>query len=118
MRKKFIILSAITAGIALICISAILTARPQDGDMAYIYQDGVEVARLALDGSDDGKIITVSGENDAENVVEVIDGKVHMLSSTCKDKICVNSGWRDSTGTPIVCMPNKIVIDVKGDSDE
>ena len=45
---------------------------------------------------------------------EIKDGKVRMLESTCKNKLCVKQSWSDQT--PIVCMPNKISLVIRNDS--
>ena len=40
--------------------------------------------------------------------IEIKNGKVRMLHSTCKNKYCVKQGW--SSSYPIICLPNKIII--------
>lgn len=40
--------------------------------------------------------------------VEVNDGKVRIIDSPCPGKTCVEQGWT----SPIVCLPNKIVVTV------
>ena len=117
MKKKLFIPIGITAAAAVGCAAVILMNKPAQGSTAYVYQDGKEIVRLPLDGSAEGKIITVAGDNGAENIVEVVNGKVHMKSATCKDQLCVKMGWRDRPNSPIVCLPHKIVIDIKGTSD-
>ncbi|MBN2286022.1 MAG: NusG domain II-containing protein [Tissierellales bacterium] len=52
------------------------------------------------------------------NIVHIEDGFVYMESSTCRDQICVLHGKICRPGEMIVCLPNKIVIEVTGiDSD-
>jgi hypothetical protein len=52
------------------------------------------------------------------NIVHIEDGCVYMESSTCRDQICVLHGKICRPGEMIVCLPNKIVIEVTGiDSD-
>lgn len=118
MKKGLIIPVGITVAAAVGCAAAILFNKPAGGSTAYVYQDGKEIARLPLDGSANGKTVTITGDDGAENIVEVLNGKVHMKSATCKDQLCVKMGWRDRPDTPIVCLPNKIVIDVKENTDE
>lgn len=36
-----------------------------------------------------------------------------MVEIDCPDGICVKTGWVDG-GTPIVCLPNRLIIEVKG----
>lgn len=44
--------------------------------------------------------------------VEIKDGKVRVVNSTCKDKLCVKEGWIDKIGESIVCLPNRISISI------
>lgn len=45
--------------------------------------------------------------------VEVQPGRIRMVEIDCPDGICVKTGWVDG-GTPIVCLPNRLIIEVKG----
>ena len=47
-------------------------------------------------------------------VVEIRDQKVRVLSSSCQQQICVLKGWTGQVHNPIICIPNKITIDVTG----
>ncbi len=117
MKKKMLIPIGITAAAAIGCAAAVLFNKAPKECTAYVYRDGEEIARLPLDGSSDGEIITVTGENGAENVIEVKNGRIHMKSASCPDQHCVNMGWRHRTDVPIVCLPNKVVIDIRDSSD-
>ncbi len=117
MRKKFWIPAGIAAVAAAGCLAAISMGKSSaQENVAYVYQDGKEVARIPLDGSTDGETLTVSGEDGMENIIEVANGKIHMKSASCLDGLCVKMGWRKHPDTPIVCLPNKVVIDIKGES--
>jgi hypothetical protein len=50
---------------------------------------------------------------DSMAVVEVIDHKARILSSNCKDRLCVKQGWSDTM--PVVCAPNKIMLKFSGE---
>ena len=43
------------------------------------------------------------------NVIEIIDGKIHVSEADCPDKTCVHTGFLQG-GAPIVCLPNRLVI--------
>jgi len=61
---------------------------------------------------DDGPVeLTVKGYN-GESYLEIIGGRVHMVDSACPDKLCVKTGWISSPGESIVCLPNRVVIEV------
>ena len=47
-------------------------------------------------------------------VVEIRDQKVRVLSSSCRQQICVRKGWTAQVHNPIICIPYKITIDITG----
>ena len=44
-------------------------------------------------------------------VIEIDDNKARISFSTCKNQQCVNKGW--SNNLPIICVPNRIMLDFK-----
>ena len=48
-------------------------------------------------------------------VVEVRDGQVRVRSSSCKQQVCVRKGWTAQVHDPIICIPNKVTVEVTGD---
>lgn len=80
-----------------------------DGSTVGIYQNGELIEKIDLNCVTTDREITVDGEN-GSNVILVSHGKIKMLSAQCPDKVCVNYGELEHGGTPIVCLPNKIVI--------
>lgn len=87
--------------------SGTLVARAHDGDGG--------TTELALDGDGTTTIASSLGEN----VVVVKDGAVHVESATCDNKDCVHQGEISQPGQQIICLPNKMWIEVvhEGDSD-
>lgn len=53
-------------------------------------------------------------ENNGYNTIKVENGKIAVIDADCPDKVCVNRGFTDSGTLPIVCLPHKLVITVKG----
>lgn len=49
------------------------------------------------------------------NIVEIENGGVKMLDADCRDKICIEEGFKSQTGQTIVCLPHKFVIEIKGE---
>jgi len=45
-------------------------------------------------------------------ILEVNEGKIRVLKSTCPNKLCVNLGYIEFPGQKIVCIPNKTVIEI------
>ena len=50
------------------------------------------------------------------NVVEIKDGKVCMEESSCKNQICVETGWISKKNEIIVCLPNQVYVTIEDDS--
>jgi len=52
------------------------------------------------------------------NIVEIIDEKVGMHEADCPDKICYSPEYISRPGETIVCLPNRVVIEVKGEKPD
>jgi len=48
--------------------------------------------------------------------VEIRDGKARILRSPCKLKVCIKSGYIQYADRISVCLPNKVVVRVEGNS--
>ncbi|MDD2400734.1 MAG: NusG domain II-containing protein [Clostridia bacterium] len=44
------------------------------------------------------------------SIIEIKDGMVRMVESTCPEKICIKQGWIKNPGQSIVCVPNEVVV--------
>ena len=74
---------------------------------AVVYKDNVEIKQLVL--AQDA-VVQVGGMR-----IEVKGGKVHVLSTDCKNQICAHEGWISEPGQSLVCLPNKVVVDIPAD---
>lgn len=81
-----------------------------------IYKDGSLVEKIDLNVVTGEREITLSGEY-GDNVILVSNGHIKMKSADCPDKLCVNHGELKSSSTPIVCLPNKVVIKFENSTD-
>ncbi len=56
-----------------------------------------------------------------EAVLEVEDGKIRVLPmprETCPLQICSSVGWIERPGQAIVCLPNRMIITISGESED
>lgn len=53
-------------------------------------------------------------QNGHMNQFIIKDGTVQMTESTCKNHICIDTGAISRTSQSIVCLPNRVVIEIKG----
>lgn len=117
--KKGLILGAVVlllmgAGIwGCFCVS-----RSRAGTWAVVYQDNAEVQRIDLSEVKEPYTITLTGEDGRENCILVEPGGISMQSAECPDKICVRTGKIHASGKPIVCLPNRIVIEILPEGEE
>ena len=82
------------------------------GDTVLVTINGERVAEYPL--SDDGEYSI----NGGSNILIISEGAAYMLEASCPDKLCVNQGKISMSGERIVCLPNKIMIEILGDGDE
>lgn len=80
------------------------------GEKIKIFVDGkpIRVYSLNMDTT-----ITIDGYK-GPSIIQVQNGKVRMLDSTCPLKICVKMGWIKRAGESIICIPNRVSILVEG----
>ena len=74
---------------------------------AIVFKDGKPIAELDLRQN---KVFILPSR---EMEIEVNEGRVRVARSDCPKQICVRSGWMKEPGEIIVCVPNKILIEVR-----
>ena len=79
----------------------------QKGSRVVVNAAGVKYEYSAeLDGT-----YTVAGEL-GPTTFEIKDGRVRITDSPCPNKTCISQGWHN----PLVCLPNKVMITVEGET--
>ncbi len=79
-----------------------------------IYKDGELVEKVDLNCVTISREIKISGEY-GDNIILIENNSVKMKSADCPDKVCVSHGKLVSNASPIVCLPNKLVIKFEDD---
>ena len=67
---------------------------------------------------DQDETFVFEGENGGRNVVVIENGLVFVSEANCPDQICVNHKPTNQTADPIVCLPNKLVVEVSAPDSE
>ncbi|MEJ2644360.1 MAG: NusG domain II-containing protein [Gammaproteobacteria bacterium] len=49
-----------------------------------------------------------------DSVLEILHGRVRFVSSPCRNKICVHSGWLSRAGESTACLPNRVSVQIIG----
>ena len=52
--------------------------------------------------------------NTGSNTIVIENGEVYMGSADCRNHICIREGRISKAGQIIICMPNRIVVEIKG----
>ncbi|MFA5576205.1 MAG: NusG domain II-containing protein [Tissierellaceae bacterium] len=78
-----------------------------------IQVNGKEYKKVIFDNSVIGKTIPVETEF-GYNLIEIGDGDVRVIEASCPDKLDVLQGAISKPGEMIVCLPNRLVIEIKG----
>lgn len=83
--------------------------------IAYVYSDNQLVGEYTL--TEDYKTeFKVDGKT-GYNTIRIEDGKIWIHEATCPDKICLYQGKVGSDGELIVCLPNKLMVQVKDNNE-
>lgn len=78
-----------------------------------IQVNGKEVKKIIFDKNLVGNTIPIESEF-GYNLIEIGDEEVRVIEASCPDKIDVKQGYISRVGETIVCLPNKMVIEIKG----
>jgi hypothetical protein len=81
-----------------------------EGQEVSIYVNNREVYRLSLF---ERKTVSIQGII-GQTTVEIADGEVWVEKAPCPHQICKHMGKINRCGETIVCIPNRILIQIKG----
>lgn len=106
---------------ALLILSAasalLLRFNGKSGSVANIYIDTTLVYCLDLSAETTPREIVLENAP-CNNVIQVEQGRIRVVSATCPDQVCVKQGWSDSALTPIVCLPSRLIIKIEASMPE
>lgn len=110
MIKKADIILTVILIITGLAISYAFSTGKTAGDELLITADGRKFGSYSLL---EDRNITVKQEGHI-NKVTIKDGVVSMTFSDCKGQDCVKQHSISETGETIICLPNKIVLEITG----
>ncbi|HAQ3262604.1 TPA: NusG domain II-containing protein [Enterococcus faecium] len=88
---------------------------------AVLRVDGTEIKTFPLMAGEESNTYTYKDEHGDYNLIEIDGDRVRIKEADCDDQICVRRGWATKNGETIVCLPHKLVIEVRstdgGDED-
>lgn len=108
----------ITVVLIIACALALWLSWPvNQGTMADIFVEGQCIRTIALDQVQEAEYIAVEGAIGI-NRIAVEQGRIRVVEADCPDQICVQQGWASDSRLPIVCLPNKVVIQLRDLEDK
>lgn len=87
----------------------------KDGKTAVVTLDGIVLAEIDLSKVETS--YTIEAEGKYHNTIEFDRGRVRVSYADCPDQVCVDTGWIEDGTVPIVCLPNRLVIEITGEED-
>lgn len=94
-----------------------MSAAQGSGHTARIYSDGHLIKSIDLVAVGEPVTLTIWTDG-GFNTVEAENGRIRVADADCKDGSCMRQGWVSGGITPIVCLPNRLVIEISGDSKD
>ena len=104
----------------LILVSSLMVlffARSAGGTGAVITQDGVEIQRIDLGEVRDEYTFSIEAPTGGYNTILVERGAISVVDASCPDHVCINTGSISNSLRPIVCLPNRLMIEIENAAD-
>ena len=112
-NKKILADVILVAALLVIALSVflVISLTQKEGAYAVVTVNGEEIARysLAVDGE------YAIGDT---NVLVIKGGEAYMTYADCPDGLCIGQGRISMTGQRIVCLPNKVMVEIIGSEEE
>lgn len=86
-------------------------ATAEEGRVVAVLVEGDCVAEYPLDR--DGEYLLGGGTN----LLVIEGGEAYIAEADCPDKLCVKSGKISLEGDRVVCLPNRVVIEIRGSGE-
>ncbi|MBM7708465.1 NusG domain II-containing protein [Enterococcus lemanii] len=87
---------------------------PENVEMQAILRvDGQEITTFQLVEGKKGFTYLYEDEDGDTNLLEIDGSRIRIKEADCGDQICVRRGWASKNGETIVCLPHKLVIEIK-----
>ena len=84
---------------------------------ASIKVDGKLYDNISLSSFKGEKTFTIKTDH-GSNTISIKNNTIKVIESDCKDEICVNQGTISSIDKNIVCLTNRLIIEIKGDEED
>lgn len=110
--KKEIIVLAVIFAAALIALFAVKNLQTESGGQVTVTVDGEVYGTYDMDSKNARTVDIKDADGNVTNTFVIQDGTADMISADCPDKLCVDQHAISAVGETIVCLPNKVVLEV------
>lgn len=98
-----------------ITAAVILAAAFVFGLVSKLTEKPAQSLRISMDGETYG-IYSLDEDREISigdtNICRIQEGKVRMIQADCPDQICVRTAEISVDGSTIVCLPNRVVLEI------
>ena len=116
MKKGDVIILSVILAVMLLSFGVFWTSgQKTENRQAVIIVDGAEYARYKLSPKF-SEIIEIDTQF-GYNKLEINCGKIRMLDASCEDKIDVKTGTIEKVNETIICLPNRVLVTIQGQSE-
>lgn len=116
MAKSRMWIIGVIIGAVIISLAIIIFKSQQtlENKTAKIYQNGGLIKEIGIDTLMGPVEFEITDDSGHTNRIRAERGKIRMSGADCPDQLCVKQGWIDSGIIPVVCLPNKVTIEITG----
>lgn len=112
IKKTDVILICLLLIIGVV-ILLVLNLKGKEAGKAIVRVEGNVIETLDLKVDTNLEIESKSGKN----TLVIKDGQAWIADATCPDKLCEKMGKISRGGQSIVCLPNKVVVEINNEAD-
>ena len=118
-KKMDIVIIICLIGISFLphLIFAININKNYDSVHAIVKVDGKVYKEISLSSLKEDDTFTVETSK-GNNTISVKDKSISITHADCHDSLCVKQGSKSKVGDTIVCLPHKLIIEIKGKEED
>lgn len=83
----------------------------KEGTFVQVSVDGEVIGCYPLT---EEQTIAIQGYAGFENILVIKDGKADIIEAACPDQVCVRQKSISHVGESLICLPNRVVVEVIG----
>lgn len=106
---------------AVLILTVLLIAGAAFGVHEFAGGDGADTVTVKVDGKVTGTYPLAKDQkiriNGGTNILTIKNGKAKMTDADCPDQLCVHQKAASKNHESIICLPNKVVVEVDGSEE-